>query len=626
MPGVSRPRLAGLFDHLALLAFLAFIAIHFTGGFTVEIGVVTFSARGQQRALFVALAALALRLLLDRTTPPPAGWRRLRDRIYDPLADEPRSSWAVWKWPDHALALAGFCGFGLMLLWAQISRLDAIPDIGDSLFSVWRVSWVYRQLLGDPRNLFDANIFHPLPLTLTYSDSMLLPSLTTAPLLATGLHPVVATNIILVLSFVASAFTGYLLVGRLTGSPWSAFISGLIFGFYPYRFEHYHHFELLMTYCLPLVLLAVHCFFSTLKIRYAVFAALFAVAQLYSSMYLAVLFMWQVLGMSLLIISLERLRFRRLVVPGLIAATLAFALAWPLVRMYSSGQLDERPTKELGYYSAEAGDYLQAHPRSAVWGAGSRPFGERALFPGVVAIALALVGLTRPLGRVRVVYLGALLIAFEISLGVNGHIYPYLYEWFGFMRGMRAPARAGFLFGLALAVLAGFGVQRLVAGRSRAVAFAIGAVLTIATGVDLRPTLDLQTAWQSPPGIYQSIRSTDVLAEFPMGSLTPDTPLLMDTPYMYFSIWHGAQLINGYSGHLPPDHFNFLITMEAFPDPSTIELLRQRGTTHVTINCFFYRGCRGLVARANRAPDLRPVSSTLWEGREVQLYELRRDR
>ena len=38
----------------------------------------------------------------------------------------------------------------------------------------------------------------------------------------------------------------------------------------------------------------------------AVLAALFAVAQLYSSMYLAVLFMWQMLAMSALAIALGR--------------------------------------------------------------------------------------------------------------------------------------------------------------------------------------------------------------------------------------------------------------------------------------------------------------------------------
>ena len=622
MQEVSRPRLVGLLDNLALVAFLAGIAIHVAGGFAIEIGGVTLSARRQERPLLVALVALALRLLVDRTTPPPAAWRTFLNRTYDPLADEPRASWSV-SWREHGLALAAFCAFGLVLLWSQISRLDGIPDIGDPLFSVWRVSWVYRQLLGDPRDLFDANIFYPRPLTLAYSDSMLLPALTVMPLLAAGVHPIVATNAILVLSFVASAFTTYLLVGRLTRSSLSAFIAGLVFGFYPYRFDHYIHFELLMTYFLPLVLLAVHLFFDTLRIRHAVLAVVFVVAQLYSSMYLALLLMWQVLAMSAVMVALYRPRLRRVVVPGLIAATLAFALAWPLVRMYSSARLEERSTTEVGFYSAEARDYLRPHPSSAFWGAGSNPRAERALFPGIMAIALTLVGLTRRLGRLRVVYFVGLLVAFELSRGSNGEIYPYLYEWLGFMRGMRAPARAGFLFGLALAVLSGFGVQRLLAGRSQAASFTIVAVLTIAIAVDLRPAIDLQRAWPSTPPIYQAIEPTDVLAEFPMGSLTADTSLIMDTPYMYFSIWHGAQLINGYSGHLPPDHFNFLRAMNAFPDPSTIQALRERGTTHVTINCFFYRGCRELLERVRRTPDLRLVSSAIWQARPVHLYQLR---
>ena len=179
--------------------------------------------------------------------------------------------------------------------------------------------------------------------------------------------------------------------------------------------------------------------------------------------------------------------------PGLIAATLAIVLAWPLVRMYSSAGLEERSKTELALYSADVRDYLQPHPRSAFWGAGAEPWVERALFPGLMAIALTLVGLTRRLGRLRVVYLVGLLVAFEMSRGSNGEIYRYLYEWLGFMRGIRAPARAGFLFGLALAVLSGFGVQRLLAGRSRAASFTIVAILTIAIGVDLRPALQLES-------------------------------------------------------------------------------------------------------------------------------------
>ena len=64
--------------------------------------------------------------------------------------------------------------------------MNAVPDVGDPVFSMWRMGWVCHQLSGDPRALFDANIYHPSPLTLTFSDSMLLPSLLAAPLLAAG--------------------------------------------------------------------------------------------------------------------------------------------------------------------------------------------------------------------------------------------------------------------------------------------------------------------------------------------------------------------------------------------------------------------------------------------------------
>jgi hypothetical protein len=625
MPKVLRPRLAGRLDYLALLAFLASVVIHLSGGFAVTIAGVELSAREAMRPLLVALVALGVRLLLDRTTPPPPAWRRLRNRIYDPLADEPENTPAGSRWMRYGFPLLGFCAFGTATLWAQVSRLDSIPEFGDPLFSVWRISWVYRQLMGDPRNLFDANIFHPQPLTLTYSDSMLFPALTAAPLLAAGVHPVVATNAILVLSFILSAFTVYLLVERLTGSPASAFVSGLIFGFYPYRFDHYSHFELLMTYCLPLVLLAVHRFFATCKLRYAVLAAIFATTQLYSSMYLAVLFMWQALGVCALLLLFVRPPLRRLVIPGAIAVVLALALAFPLVRTYQSARLNERSVRELALYSADVSDYGRANLRSAFWAHRTLPGPpptERALFPGIMAIALTAIALTWRLGRTRIVYLGALVIAFEISRGSHSLLYSSLYESLSFMRGMRAPARAGFLVGLALAVLSGFGVRRLLAGRSRSASLALTAALTVAIGIDLWPNIELQHVWPTPPAIYQSVKRTDVLADFPMG-LSPDTSFMTDTPHMYFSIWHGAELINGYSGHSPPGYGEFQEAMRSFPDASTIKLLRERGATHVTVNCFLYDHCRRLLTRIRRTRDLELIADTIWQDRPVRLYALR---
>ena len=104
--------------------------------------------------------------------------------------------------------------------------MDSVPDFGDPFLSMWRAGWVFQQLRGDPRGLFDANIFYPEPLTLTYSDSMLLPGLSAAPLLAAGLHPVTTYNLVLMSGFVLSGIAAALLVERLTGSWRAGFVVG----------------------------------------------------------------------------------------------------------------------------------------------------------------------------------------------------------------------------------------------------------------------------------------------------------------------------------------------------------------------------------------------------------------
>ena len=185
-----------------------------------------------------------------------------------------------------------------------------------------------------------------------------------------------------------------------------------------------------------------------------------------------------------------------------------------------------------------------------------------------------------------------------MSRGFNSLFYPYLYEWLPFIRGLRVPARASILVGLTLALLAAFGVRRLARGtvgvaaarragrarrrdRDRSRARCCG---SNRSGSSRRPSTD------SSPG------STDVvLAEFPFGgNPTRFTP---NVPFMYFSLWHWAPMINGYSGHYPPGQVDFEVAVQGFPDAAAIDLLRARGVTHVTINCALYRGgCEELVA------------------------------
>jgi hypothetical protein len=575
------------------------------------------------RPLFIGSIGLTLFLLLGGD--PVAFFSRLARSWYDPRADRSDMSAATWR--SRVLAAFGFAVFTAIVLSQQLQQMDGVPDRGDPVLSIWRMGWVYHQLLGDPRPLFNANIFHPYPLTLTYSDSMLLPALTGAPLLALGLSPVVASNIVLVFSFWASAFTAYLLAEHLTGSSGAAFIAGLLFGFHPFRSDHYSHFELLMVYWAPLALLAVHRFLATPRLRFAVLGMLFAAAQLYSSMYVAVFLMWQALFVAVCLCLVHRPQLKRLVGPALVAAALGALLAGPLVRTYSAANLDDRPWWEVEVYSATLSDYLRVHPRNLTWWdwtLGNLP-PERALFPGGMALAFGTLALVPPVGATRVIYLGATALMVEITRGSNGVLYPLLYEWLPFMRGLRSPARASILVGLALSMLAAYAVRRLLLQRSRRQTIAILAVLTAATGVDLRLNLEFERVWPNPPAIYSAVAGrTDVaLAEFPMGSspggLTPEVA------QMYFSLWHWAPMLNGYSGHGPPDLLEFWEAMQYFPEGSTIDMLIARGATHVTVNCALYEhNCYDLLARLDGMDAFRLVASSRWRGYPVHLYELTR--
>ena len=429
---MARSRLVSVLDWLVLALTVGALVIDITGGFHTELAGVRISARRTDRPLLAALVLVAIRVWIGHGISPLGGrlarFRPVRDRLFQPAGDtRPAGAGAHGGRWRGSIAMLGFLAVGAVLLRTQLAHMDSVPDLGDPLFSMWRIGWVFQQLQGDPRPFFDGNIFHPERLTLTYSDSMLLPAVSGAPLLAAGLHPVVAYNTLLLSSFALSAMTTYLLIVRVTGSARAAFIGGLLYGFYPYRFEHYSHLELQMTYWMPLGLLALHRFSETLDVKHGVALALCGVAQLYSSMYYGVFFPLYAAAILGTLFLVSRPAWRRLPVPVAAALVLAATLAAPLARPYLAAQpvKGDRTAATVTLYSATPSDYLRAHPRSVMYGGRLLPdeYPERALFPGVAALVLPMVGLVPPLGPTRLAYLAGLLFTFDLSRGLNGLSY-----------------------------------------------------------------------------------------------------------------------------------------------------------------------------------------------------------
>ena len=132
------------------------------------------------------------------------------------------------------------------------------------------------------------------------------------------------------------------------------------------------------------------------------------------------------------------------------------------------------------------------------------------------------------------------------------------------------------------------------------------AALVLAAGVDVWPALELHKVWWQPPPIYDAVAGQQVvLAEFPTSL---NIPLVTNAvPFMYFSIWHGLPMINGYSGFTPPSYEPLMERLRDFPAPATIDLLRSRGVTHVTVNCALYvTGCEPILAGDQRVAGVSP--------------------
>ena len=91
------------------------------------------------------------------------------------------------------------------------------------------------------------------------------------------------------------------------------------------------------------------------------------------------------------------------------------------------------------------------------------------MFEGFIVPAVALAALWPPLSAARMGYGVGLALAFEVSLGTNGIVYPWLREHALPFRGLRVPARMAIVVGLSLAILVGYTVARISrAGISRA--------------------------------------------------------------------------------------------------------------------------------------------------------------
>lgn len=464
-----------------------------------------------------------------------------------------------------------------------------VPNSDDPLLSIWRISWIAHILPQSPADLLNGNIFYPEKRTLAYTDSVLLEGFAAAPIIWAGAPPVAVYNVVLLGCIALSGAAMWLYAYRLTDSVHAAWLAGIVFAFVPYRFDHFQHLELQATMFLPMALWWVERVLATGDRRdlYGFIASI--VAQVYCGIYYAV-FLVTALAVMLpfRIGELSGAQRRALVAPACAAAVVALVIVLPYLAAYLLNRdvLGDRSVGDVHLYSATWSNYLATPEGNLVHGRWSEAFGqnERRLFPGAVAIVLAVIGLLR-FDRQRLTLAIAGLAGLVISLGLNTPIYNVLGTVVFTYRGLRAPARASILVFLAISGLAAFGWARLQPLLKRRATLAT----VVVAGAMLLEYATVQSPWLTlpprPPAVYSwlAMEPRSVVVEFPIPT-ADRLDFIYDGFYMLGSTAHWQPLLNGYSGFFPRSFLELTEYANAFPDERSMDYLKKRGVDLIVVH------------------------------------------
>ena len=301
---------------------------------------------------------------------------------------------------------------------------------------------------------------------------------------------------------------------------------------------------------------------------------------------------------------------------GIAAALLCAALTLPVARLYvdQGARVGPRPMSEIATYSATPASYLAVPPENALYGwiVSELGSGERRLFPGALALALALWGLFSPRRRAVAAAAMVVVVAGDLSMGLNGFVYPWLLDSTTFLHGLRAPARFAVFVLAGIALLAALGLEQALAWarrRERSQWLVTAFALAIVCLEYLSPQTQLSRFDMDPP-VYRFLRGQPAGAVLELPLPKESGQVALDVDYIFWSTRHWQPLVNGYSGYYPASYQPTLDVLNRLPDPDSLSLLRERGVRYLLVHVTYLETERD----RNRVVGLLAEPALRWVG------------
>ena len=165
-----------------------------------------------------------------------------------------RQSW--WAAAGLYVALTFLLAYPL-----SVTANRALPsDNPDGHLFMWTIEWDTHAFVHQPLSIFDANIFYPNRHSLAYSENLIGSAVFAAPVLWLTGNPVLAVNVISLLSCVLCGLGAYVLGRRVGLTPAAALLTGIVFAFSPPRFFRFSQLHLAPVQWLPFALASLHAY------------------------------------------------------------------------------------------------------------------------------------------------------------------------------------------------------------------------------------------------------------------------------------------------------------------------------------------------------------------------------
>jgi hypothetical protein len=519
-----------------------------------------------------------------------------------------------------------FIALTMLATWPMALHLgSSLNSWGDPQLQTWILAWDAHALARNPLGVWQAPIFAPYPDTLAYTDNHLALALLSSPIIWLTRNPVLAYNLMVLLSFVVTGWAVHDLAWELTGRRAAAFAAGVMFAFGPFRMAQIFHLQLLQTAWLPWGLLYLRRVLGYPRRdrppggpgwRDALLAGVFLGLQCVTALYYAFFAIVAAGGMvAWWAAGQVWRRWRRgaawpwatigwLAAVAAVAALIVVPLTLPYLRVYRTLGV-VRSAAELDNWSAPLQSYLTVNAQNLL--GRLPPFatnsGEWVLFPGLAALGLGLLALVWRPDRESWFWGALAAAALLLSLGTGLRwerggpslplpLYGLLYDHVPGFGALRVPARWGMLVSLALAILAAQALARLQArlaqGWRRVGAGLLAALLLIdALAIPLRITNP--DALATVPPVYWWLgeaKQADIrtVLELPSGPIPRGAELERITWRMFNSRVHWKQLPVAFSGIIPFGTTDLLAEIQTLPDEAALRYLQLAGVDTLVIH------------------------------------------